>query len=113
MMVDNTVVQVETVFLTEEPPEDDRIDRLIYWGKRFHDLGLAQKSAGNLSFRTKDGFIITGTGVELEAIKREKLVEVNGTDREIETALNLPPELGRFFNSAEQERGKNIAVIGI
>ena len=79
-MVDNTVVQVETVFLTEKPPEDDRIDRLIYWGKRFHDLGLAQKSAGNLSCRTRSGFIITGTGVELEAIKREKLVEVVKVD---------------------------------
>ena len=79
-MVDNTVVQVETVFLSEKPPEDDRIDRLIYWGKRFHDLGLAQKSAGNLSFRTRNGFIITGTGVELEAIKREKLVEVVKVD---------------------------------
>ena len=79
-MVDNTIVQVETVFLSEKPSEDDRIDRLIYWGKRFHDLGLAQKSAGNLSFRTKNGFIITGTGVELEAIKKEKVVEVVKVD---------------------------------
>ena len=121
-MVDNTVVQVETVFLSEVPPEDDRIDRLIYWGKRFHDLGLAQKSAGNLSFRTKNGFIITGTGVELEAIKKEKVVEVVKVDikkdkitvyargkvapskeRLMHSAIyELRPEINAFFHTHDQ-----------
>jgi len=37
---------------------------------------LAPKSAGNLSFRTRRGFVVTGTGINLGAIEKEELVEV-------------------------------------
>lgn len=69
-------VRFETVFLDKNPPEDDRISELVCWGRRFHKLGLAVKSAGNLSFRTGSGFIVSATGVALEALERENLVEV-------------------------------------
>jgi len=71
-----TGVRFETVFLGKNPPTDERTNQLIYWAKRFDKLGLAPKSAGNLSFRTKKGFIITATGVELRATEKENLVEV-------------------------------------
>jgi ribulose-5-phosphate 4-epimerase/fuculose-1-phosphate aldolase len=69
-------VKFETVFLSKNPPDDNRTDQLIYWCRRFDKLGLAPKSAGNLSFRTKEGFIITATGVELRAVEKDNLVEV-------------------------------------
>ena len=75
-MRESTGVRFKTVFLGKTPPDDERTDRLIYWTKRFDQLGLAPKSAGNLSFRTKQGFIITATGVALRAADKENLVEV-------------------------------------
>ena len=71
-----TGVRFETVFVSNNPPDEDRVNELIYWSRRFDELGLAPKSAGNLSFRTKNGFIITATGVALKAAERENLVEV-------------------------------------
>ena len=71
-----TGVRFETLFLSKIPPRDERIDQLVYWCQRFDELGLAPMSAGNLSFRTKQGFIITATGLELRAVKKGNLVEV-------------------------------------
>lgn len=75
-MRENTRGGFETVFLSKNPPDDKRANRLIYWAKRFNKLGLTPKSAGNLSFRTEKGFVITGTGINLGAIEKEELVEV-------------------------------------
>ena len=75
-MGENTGVRFETVFLGENPPDDDRVNQLIYWGKRFDKLGLVPESAGNLSFRTKQGFIITTTGVALRNAEKKNLTEV-------------------------------------
>ena len=71
-----TGVRFETLFLSKSPPRDERIDQLVYWCQRFDKLGLAPRSAGNLSFRTKQGFIITATGLELRAVEKGNLVEV-------------------------------------
>lgn len=75
-MVETTGLRFKTVFLSKTPPDDERINRLIYWAKRFDQLGLAPKSAGNLSFRTGKGFVITATGVALRAAEKGNLVEV-------------------------------------
>jgi len=75
-MKENAWVTFEAVFLNKNPPDDERIGRLLYWARRLDELGLTPKSAGNLSFRTKRGFVITGSGVNLGAIGEEELVEV-------------------------------------
>lgn len=75
-MGQTTGVRFETVFSSRNPPEDDRIGQLIYWCQRFDKLGLAPRSAGNLSFRTEKGFIITATGVTLRDAAKENLAEV-------------------------------------
>jgi len=75
-MAQTTGVRFQTVFLSSNPPDDERTNQLLYWAERFHRLGLAPKSAGNLSFRTKEGFVITATGVALWAADKENLVEV-------------------------------------
>ena len=79
-----TGVRFETVFVSNNPPDEDRVNELIYWSRRFDELGLAPKSAGNLSFRTENGFIITATGVALKAAERENLVEVLKVEMEKE-----------------------------
>ena len=75
-MEENARVTFEAVFLSKNPPDDERVGRLLYWARRLDELGLAPKSAGNLSFRTKRGFVITGSGINLGAIGEEELAEV-------------------------------------
>jgi L-fuculose-phosphate aldolase len=98
-VTETTGVRFETVFLSKSPPDDERVDRLIYWCKRFHDLGLVPKSAGNLSFRTEDGFVITGSGINLGVIKKDELVEVLKV--EIEEDRTLVYARGQIVPSKE------------
>ena len=98
-MAEATGVRFETVFLSRNPPDDERTDQLIYWARRFDQLGLAPKSAGNLSFRTEKGFIITATGVALRAADKENLVEVLKV--EIEPAQTVVYVKGRVVPSKE------------
>lgn len=67
----------ETIFLNQDPPDDERISRLVYWGQTFHKSGLVPGAAGNLSFRAEKGFIITGSGARLGNLQREDLVKVS------------------------------------
>ncbi len=98
-MGQTTEVRFETVFVNKTPPDDERTKELIYWSKRFDRLGLAPKSAGNLSFRIKKGFIITATGVELRAVEKENLVEVLKV--EVEKGQILVYVKGRVVPSKE------------
>jgi len=70
------LITFETIFLNQNPPDDRKISQLVQWGKIFHELGLVPKAAGNLSFRTEKGFIITGSGTRLGSLQEEDLVEV-------------------------------------
>jgi len=67
-----------SVFLDNNSLIDVRIDEMIQWGKRFHELGVVQGQEGNLSFRTKLGFIITGHAITLDDLTKDKVVEVKG-----------------------------------
>jgi L-fuculose-phosphate aldolase len=112
-------VKFETVFLDSNLPNDKRINELIYWSKKFDKLGLTPNSAGNLSFRTENGFIISGTGVELKNIKKQDFVEVLRVQRTMkgrifvfakgkaipskesllhEVIYNLRPEINAIFH---------------
>ena len=97
--MESTGARFETVFLSKNPPHDEKTNRLIYWAKRFDKLGLTPKSAGNLSFRTGKGFVITGTGINLGAIEKEGLVEVLKV--EIEKSPILVYAKGRVSPSKE------------
>lgn len=92
-------VRFETVFLGNDTPDDERIDRLIYWCRRFDELGIVPESAGNLSFRTEIGFVITATGVELGVVVREDFVEVSGV--EIDGGKPIVHARGRRIPSSE------------
>jgi len=58
-------VKFKTIFISDELPEDKKIEELKNWCNQFHKNNLTPvrngASTGNLSFRTEDGFIITGT----------------------------------------------------
>ncbi len=69
-------VHFKTIFLKRAFTKDGGINLLINWGKKFDKWGMVPESKGNLSFRTKNGFIITGTGTVLGKLKTDDFVEV-------------------------------------
>lgn len=74
-------VQFKTIFLKETLVKDKKIDSLIKWGKEFGRLGMVPESKGNFSFRTKNGFIITGTGTLKWKLRVKDFVEVVKLER--------------------------------
>ena len=73
-------VKFKTVFLEQCTPKNQCIKELISWCKKFSEIGIAPKhgnaSFGNLSARTKNGFITTGTGTDHENMKDSDFAEV-------------------------------------
>lgn len=78
MSTESNAVSFSTIFLVRTPPTDARIAQLAQWGEKFYSMGLVQGMEGNLSFRTQLGFIISGTGVPLNALTQETVAEVTG-----------------------------------
>lgn len=75
-----------SVFLDRNSPDDRQIDEMIQWGKRFYQIGSIKGTEGNLSFRTKLGFIITGSGIALDSLTKDTVVEIRG----VVSGLNKP-----------------------
>ena len=77
-MPENTGTAFSCVFLDKNPPVDARIDEMLQWGKKIYGSGAGPATTGNLSFRTKMGFIITGSGLTPENATKDSIVEVRG-----------------------------------
>jgi ribulose-5-phosphate 4-epimerase/fuculose-1-phosphate aldolase len=75
---ENTDILFSSVFLDKNPPADARIDEMLEWGKKIYGSGANPAIAGNLSFRTKMGFIITGSGLTPVNATKDSVVEVRG-----------------------------------
>ncbi len=75
-----TGVRFETVFVGQRAPTNKCLNELIFWCKKFSELGIAPLhetgSYGNLSARTEKGFIITGAGTDLGNMSEKGFVEV-------------------------------------
>jgi ribulose-5-phosphate 4-epimerase/fuculose-1-phosphate aldolase len=78
MATENSAISFSAVFLVKGPPNDASIAQLAQWGKRFRERGMVRETEGNLSFRTRLGYIISGAGVALDALTPETVSEVTG-----------------------------------
>ena len=78
MSTESNAVSFSAVFLAKTPPSDAKISQLAHWGKTFYESGLVRDLEGNLSFRTRLGFIISGTGIPLNGLAPETVAEVTG-----------------------------------
>lgn len=58
------------------------IKELGAWAHDFYNLGIGPKNSGNLSVRTKNGFIITSAGTGFNLISEKDFVEVLELDWE-------------------------------
>jgi len=78
MSTENSALVFNTVFLSRKPPTDTKIPELASWGKKLMQRGSVKNTEGNLSFRTRLGFIISGANVPLDALTPETVAEVTG-----------------------------------
>lgn len=88
------------------PNRYDEMDRLVHWCRVFADEGMAPveggASAGNLSFRTTNGFVITATRTMLKSeLAWDRFVEVvrsNWLDYEMHYLGVDPPSSDSFLH---------------
>ncbi len=61
-------IRFNTVFVSDRIPHDAKLGELKKWSKTFQESGLTPEVqgnfTGNLSFRSKDGFVITASGLK-------------------------------------------------
>ena len=83
-------IRFNSIFVSEEVPSDARIDELKEWSERFQRKGLTPEIegnyTGNLSFRSKEGFVITGSGLKSkENLSNDCFVYVKNYDEQSNT----------------------------
>jgi ribulose-5-phosphate 4-epimerase/fuculose-1-phosphate aldolase len=78
MSNESNALVFSSAFLVKTPPNDPRIQQLAQWGKKLHDYGTVKGTEGNMSFRTRLGFIITGTDISLDSLTPETVSEITG-----------------------------------
>ena len=68
----------KTIFVRKVLPSNGKIKELVHWGRLLcsHGLVSSQGSEGNLSFRTKRGFIITASAARLAHLSSRNFVKV-------------------------------------
>jgi ribulose-5-phosphate 4-epimerase/fuculose-1-phosphate aldolase len=75
---ENSNIPFSSVFLDKNPPIDAHIDEMLQWCKKIYGVSSNPGMKGNLSFRTGMGFIITGSGLMLNSVTKDTVVEVRG-----------------------------------
>ncbi|MCK4358517.1 MAG: class II aldolase/adducin family protein [Candidatus Cloacimonetes bacterium] len=84
-------IKFQTLFLEKDIPQFSQINELKKWGKKFSEMGFIPhyknekesdrlSSAGNLSFRNNNGFIITASYSDLANLRDEDFVEVKNVE---------------------------------
>jgi len=67
-MKEGKKIRFNTVFVSDRIPNDNKLGELKKWSKTFQESGLTPEVqgnfTGNLSFRSKDGFVITASGLK-------------------------------------------------
>ena len=84
-------IRFNSIFVSDEVPSDAKIDELKEWSERFQKNGLTPEIegnyTGNLSFRSKEGFIITASGLKSkENLSNDCFVYVKNYDEQSNTA---------------------------
>lgn len=89
--------------------DDPRLDELAAWGRRLAELGISPGASGNLSCRTKEGFLISATGVPLNEITPEHWVEVTGITPLADGGLRVD---SRGSRDPSRDAGVHAAIYG-
>ena len=100
----------KTTFKEKKVLNNEKIDELTKYCNKFAELGLAPfvdgGHAGNLSFRTENGFIITAAGADLSKISKEDFVEIIDVNNDEVTVIGTkePSSETLMHDSISQKR---------
>jgi ribulose-5-phosphate 4-epimerase/fuculose-1-phosphate aldolase len=110
--------QFKTVFLRRSSVTEPNIKKLIFWGRKLSLLGLTPAyefaAAGNLSFRTDFGFVITAAGKDLGSLTEDDFIEVMACDlekREVTVVGKKEPSSETMLHYAVYQKRPEIKVI--
>jgi ribulose-5-phosphate 4-epimerase/fuculose-1-phosphate aldolase len=83
-------IRFNIIFVSDEVPIDAKIDELKEWSERFQKNELTPEFegnyTGNLSFRSKEGFVITASGLKSkENLSNDCFVYVKNYEKESNT----------------------------
>jgi len=71
----------ETLFLQKKVLAYPDVEKLVLVSRNLGKVGFLKGIPGNISIRSRRGFIVTAGGVEKESLSKEDLVEVLGYDK--------------------------------
>jgi ribulose-5-phosphate 4-epimerase/fuculose-1-phosphate aldolase len=85
-------IRFNTVFISDKIPDDAKIVELKEWSETFQKCGLTPEVegtyTGNLSFRSKEGFVITASGLKSkENLADDCFVYVQAYDEQTNTFI--------------------------
>ncbi len=109
-----TGTKFKTIFASRTPPHCPQINELIKWCRRFAELGLAPGGAGNMSFRSRNGFIVSRTAGHLGLLKADEFTEVLKTDlaqRELTVAGAHEPSSESMMHAAIYETRPEVGAV--
>ncbi len=97
--------------------ETKKAQELIKWCRAFYKMGIASPQgnvAGNISVRTKRGFLITPSGHNFSKITAQELVEVievNEETRTVKAIGALNPSSEAFLHAGIYNKRKDVNAI--
>lgn len=97
--------------------ELEKARKLIKWCKAFYKMGIASPQgnvAGNISVRTKLGFLITPSGNDFAKITVQELVEVIGVNEEtriVKAIGRINPSSEAFLHAGIYNKRKDVNAI--
>jgi ribulose-5-phosphate 4-epimerase/fuculose-1-phosphate aldolase len=106
----------KTIFKEKKVLNNKKISELTKYCNKFTELGLAPfvdgGHAGNLSFRTENGFIITAAGTDLAKTSEEDFVEViNVNNSEVTVIGTKEPSSETLMHNAIYQKRPDINAI--
>src|SRR3989339_338221 len=107
-------VKFRTIFNTKRILSNDKILELINWCKEFNKIGFVGEFAGNLSFRSDDGFIISCSKADFCNVGVGDFVEVIGVDiskRDVYANGIKEPSSESFLHNEIYSRRRDVNAI--
>lgn len=107
-------VKFKTIFDNKTILKNPKILELINWCKEFNKMGFTANCAGNLSFRTNNGFIISCSRAEFSNIEPADFTEVLSTDisrKEILVNGIKEPSAESFMHNEIYQRRNDINAV--
>lgn len=107
-------VKFRTIFNNKRILNNPKINYLINWCKEFNKMGFIGENAGNLSFRSNNGFIISCSRADFSEAPIEDFAEVIGIDiskKEVYVNGRKEPSAESFMHNEIYNRRNDVNSI--